>query len=227
MVARDNISESGLDDFIRSHPGLYWQIGNEPNVPNQDNLSPADYAQRYNYWYRRIKGLDPSAKLLNGGIVNWPDVMGYYGWAVAYINDFRESYRAMYGEYPPVDVWSIHAFPPFYVNDDGWLTSYCETAELKRFIAEAVQYLRSAGESQPIWLTEFGINHRDDADPCMVPFMTDIVHWLEESQLVDRWYWFSLNSGSGNHSGNLVTPSGDLTVLGGTYRDLISEGRRP
>lgn len=223
MVARSYLGETGLNDFIRSHPGQYWQIGNEPNVPNQDNLTPIEYAQEYHRWATRIKVLDPSAKILNGGVGNWPDVLGTPG-AVNYIREFRESYRALFGEYPVVDIWSIHAYPPFY-ESGGKLHSYCDTTEPKRFITEAVRYLRDAGELNPIWLTEFGMDWANDSDPCTATFMIDMVKWLEEANLVSRWYWWSAcaSCGGDGKGGSLVDPNGNLTVLGQTWRDLASD----
>lgn len=215
MVARSYMSDAGLDDFIRSHPGQYWMIGNEPNVPNQDNLSASAYAQQHRYWTVRIKGIDPTAKIVNGGVANWPDNSG----GLAYLAQFRESYRAAYGEYPPVDVWNIHAYPPFYM-DGNKLRSYCDTTDPKRFISDVVRYLRQSGERQNIWLTEFGMAWSDDGDPCVASFMTDIVSWLKESRLVDRWYWFSLNATGDGFGGSLMELNGVLTPLGKTYRDL-------
>ncbi|MCL5265277.1 MAG: glycosyl hydrolase [Chloroflexi bacterium] len=227
MVARNYISDSGLDNFIRSHPGMYWQIGNEPNVPNQDNLTPTQYAQRYHDWAQRIKAIDPSAKLLNAGIVNYPDIFGIPG-GVPYLRDFRESYRSLYGAYPQVDVWNIHAFPPFYQTPNGKLHSYCDTAMLKQFVSDAVQYLRSAGESNPVWLSEFGMDWADDPDPCTLTFMKDMINWLKQTRLVDRWYWWTVCAwcldGKG---GSLFGTDGNLSALGQTWRDLAAQDASP
>lgn len=231
LVGRSSISDVGLDDFIRAHPGQYWQVGNEPNVPNQDALTPTEFAQQYHTWYTRIKAIDPTARILNAGIVNWPDVMGVDGAGVAYLRDFREAYLTLYGTYPPVDIWNIHDFPPFYVGSDGRLhTNVCGDSGanalylVKRFISQASSYLRGAGEKQPIWLTEFGADYADDNDPCVVTFMRDWVNWLEQTGLVARWYWFSTNATADGKGGSLVDLSGNLTPLGRAYRDLALGG---
>ncbi len=224
MVGRSYQSYAGLDEFIGSHPGSYWLIGNEPNVPNQDNHSPAAYAQIYHDWVGRIKGIDPTAKTVNGGIANWPDVVGHPGAGLAYLREFREAYRVQYGESPPIDVWNIHAYPPFF-EEGVRLRSVCDTAEPKRYVAEVVQYLRSVGETQQVWLTEFGMDHALENDPCAVTFMTDMVGWLEQTGLVDRWYWFHLNAQSDGFFGNLVDLQGNLTALGQAYRDLSLQQR--
>ncbi|MBI4317708.1 MAG: hypothetical protein HY675_04390 [Chloroflexi bacterium] len=224
MVGRTNISEVGLDAFIRSHLGSYWMVGNEPNVPNQDNLSPAAYAQLFHNWAVRIKGLDPTAKILNAGIGNFPDVVGVPGGGLAYIRDFRESHRILFGTYPSVDVWNIHAYPPFFVAD-GRLQSFCDTSFPKLHISEVARYLRASGEMQPIWLTEFGMDWGNDQDPCVVTFMTDMVGWLATTGLVNRWYWFSLNGQSWGFGGNLVDLAGTPTILGQTYRGLAAMQR--
>ncbi|MBI4318636.1 MAG: hypothetical protein HY675_09115 [Chloroflexi bacterium] len=229
-VSRDGQTYNGFDDFVRSHRGLYWQVGNEPNVPNQDNVSAAAYAQRYNAWVTRIKALDPMARVMNGGIVNWPDVVGDIGAGLAYLRDFRESYRSQYGQYPPIDVWNLHTYAPFAV-DDGRLRTYCDSSAGRYFIVQVTDYLRDAGQTQPVWLTEFGLDWNWDSVPqCYDPtrrvwttpsaFMIEMVDWLRSTGLVARWFWFSDNAWDRGNGGALVDRSTSLTTLGQTYRDL-------
>lgn len=216
MVARPSIPEIGLDAFIAAHPDRYWVIGNEPNVPNQDNLSPVAYAKLYHDWAERIRNISPTAKIINGGIVNWPDVSS----ALIYISRFREEHRKLYNIYPIVDVWSVHAYPPVGMDSDGRLHSVCDTAQPKRMVRDSVAYLRGIGESAPVWLTELGMDWSTDGDPCVALFMSEMVSWLKQTRLVDRWYWFSTNASTEGLGGNLVNADGTVTTLGRLYADL-------
>ncbi len=92
---------ANLPDIARQHRGEWWQFGNEPNDPNQDNLSPAEYAARYHDFYFALKAADATASIIPAGVAN-----ADWRWADA----FREAYRARFGRYPRVDGWSIHNY---------------------------------------------------------------------------------------------------------------------
>lgn len=219
MVGRPYISDEGLNEFISTHRANYWMVGNEPNNPSQDDLSPQEYAKSYFFWYNRIKSLDPQAKLIAGQIVNYPTA----GDAIVYLDTFREEYKSNYGSYPKADVWAIHAYPPFEVDSEGKLHSICSTATLKEMVLSSIDYLRSEGETAPIWLTEFGLDWAKDDNPCYPPFMTDMVTWLK-TQDIKRWFWYSMNATAYGHGGSLVNLDGQPTSLGLLYRDLSTYG---
>lgn len=215
MVGRPYISDKGLNEFVSTHKGNYWMVGNEPNNPSQDNLSPQEYAQSYSYWHHRLKTLDPQAKLIAGQIVNYPGTHE----AINYLDTFRREYKNITGNYPQADVWAIHAYPPFTVDNQGKLRSICSTTTLKEMVTSSIDYLRSNGENAPIWLTEFGFDWAEDGDPCYPGFMRDMVAWLE-TQDIDRFFWYSMNATTYNHGGSLVDLGGQPTTLGLLYRDL-------
>ncbi len=63
-------SGDALSATIMANQGSLWLIGNEPDRRHwQDNLVPHLYARAYHELYFLIKGIDPSAQIGAGGIV--------------------------------------------------------------------------------------------------------------------------------------------------------------
>lgn len=140
--------ESGSDlkpvaGVARNYPGEWWQFGNEPNDPNQDNISPFDYARRYHDFFFLLKRADPGARIVAAGIAD-----ADWRWAGA----FRENYRTQFGRYPHTDGWSIH----------DYLLDRCEdatdTEKFKSRIVAFRNWMTRIGEpNQPLLLTEYGV----------------------------------------------------------------------
>ena len=82
--------------------GAIWIIGNEPECPNQDNLAPAKYAERYHEAYEKIKGWDPTAQIAIGGIVEPTPLR------LRWLDKVLEAHQQQNGEPMIVDVWNIH-----------------------------------------------------------------------------------------------------------------------
>jgi hypothetical protein len=205
-------------ELARAHRGEWWQFGNEPNDPNQDDVSPADYAARYHDFYFALKAADSTASILAAGIAN-----ADWAWADA----FREAYRARFGRYPRVDGWSIH----------NYLLDTCQDAlDVNQFelrIHAFRDWMARAGEAtQPLWVTEYGVLYGNGccgcpriADEDTVAFMRATTNWMIQSRLVQGWAWFALYSG-GRFNGDLFTGDADLTPLGTTYRELIQASEK-
>ncbi len=196
----------------REHRGEWWQFGNEPNDPNQDNLSPAEFARRYREFHLALARADPSARVLTGGVAD-----ADWKWMDA----FRESYRAAFGNYPHVDGWSIH----------NYMLDHCEDAtnveQFKfRIIAFREWLTRIGASEQPLLLTEYGVLSGNGCCNCppippdqVISFMQATTRWLAQSRLVQGWVWFSVRSG-GRFNGDLFSDRADLTPLGKAYREL-------
>lgn len=199
----------------RSHRGEWWQFGNEPNDPNQDNLSPSDYARRFHDFYFSLKRTDPGARIVAAGIAD-----ADWKWADA----FRESYRAQFGRYPHVDGWSIH----------DYLLDRCEDAtDSEKFKARIVAFrnwMTRIGEpDRPLLLTEYGVVYGSGCCECplippaeTVAFMETTTRWLIQSRLVQSWAWFSIRSG-GRYNGDLFTDQGEPTLYGRAFHRLFAE----
>lgn len=98
-------SGAALVAAVQANPGSVWLIGNEPDRRRyQDDLIPAVYAKAYHELYTLIKGLDPTAKIAAGGIVQPTPIR------LRYLDMVLTSYQNRYGKPMPVDVWNIHAF---------------------------------------------------------------------------------------------------------------------
>lgn len=94
-----------LEAAVAGNPGALWFIGNEPDRPElQDDLLPHLYADAYHELYYLIKGLDPTAEIVAGTIVQPTPVR------LLYLDMMLDSYKEKYGEHLPADGWSIHNF---------------------------------------------------------------------------------------------------------------------
>jgi len=194
-------------------PGSWWIVGNEPNDPNQDDLTPAAYAAFYHRVERLANRADLSLRLVPAGLAD-----ADWRWAQA----FRESYHAQYGRYPRVHAWNIHNYvldPPFSQYDLG---------EFQRRILAFRAWMALAGEAKkPLLLTEYGVLYgsgccdRPMESPDLgVQFMRQATLWLEQTDHVQAWCWFSLDSKQ-QFNGDLLSPSGELSVFGQEYATLV------
>ncbi len=198
---------------MRASGASWWSLGNEPNDPNQDNVSPEAYAGLYHTFAGWAQGA-PRVRIVPAGIAN-----ADWNWAAAY----REAYRARYGRYPRVDGWNIHN----YILEPG-LDPY-DGREFQRRILAFRRWLETIGDGgKPLFLTEFGVLYGSgccerpvDPPERVQAFMRESVRWLDESDVVSAWAWFATYSDL--YNGNLMTPEGELTALGGQYRDRVRE----
>lgn len=97
-------SWSALTSAVAANPGATWLIGNEPDSPFQDDMVPQAYANAYHDLYAFIKGLDPTATVGIGGIVQ-PTALRF-----SYLDSVWDRYLQTYGDVMPVELWNIHSF---------------------------------------------------------------------------------------------------------------------
>lgn len=206
--------EQALARILTAHPGNWWMVGNEPNDPHQDHLSPGAYAAYYHRFSELAARLDPTYRVMPAGIAN-----ADWGWA----HDFRESYRFQYGRYPRVDAWNIHNYLL------GGEHAPWALDEFQRRILVFRDWMTRVGEGdKPLVLSEFGVLQRTLPDGTPVPperviaFMQDSVRWMASSGLVHSWAWFATYSG-GLFGGELTDAQDALTPYGEAYRDLAQE----
>ena len=191
----------------------WWSLGNEPNDPNQDDVSAEEYAELYHIfegWSRTARRVH----IVPAGIAN-----ADWQWAQA----FREAYYERYERYPRVDAWNIHN----YILEPG-LDPY-DVEEFQRRIQDFRAWMDRIGDGdKPLFLTEFGVLYGDgccgrpvDPPEKIQAFMTETVRWLLESEAVTAWAWFSTRCEHLN--GDLMTQTGELTDLGLVYRELVQQ----
>jgi hypothetical protein len=207
------LDRGAISSAMQASGSSWWSLGNEPNDPNQDNVSADEYAELYHTFEGWAKEA-PRCRIVPAGIGN-ADWM----WAEA----FREAFHQKYGRYPRVDAWNIHNY---------MLEAHLDPYDVELFQRRIVAFRRwmeSIGDGdKPLFLTEFGVLYGSgccgrpiDPREKIHSFMRDTVRWLLDSDMVDFWAWFVTYSDV--YNGSLLTEAGELGDLGATYRDLIRE----
>jgi hypothetical protein len=217
----DSASAQELQAAARTRPGHWWIIGNEPNDPSQDNLSPAAYAAYFARTAALIRQADPTAGIMSAGIGN-----ADAGWS----QQFVDATIAWTGTPPDLDAWNIHDYlldtPNAYDTDEF-------AARISRFHA----WMQRAGQGdRPLVLGEWGVlygrgccNRPIDPPQRGVTYLDQTAAWLEDSRLVSAWAWFTLNSGGYLFNGDLLAPENraTLSLFGQHYQAWAAKsGRR-
>ncbi|MBI4499364.1 MAG: hypothetical protein HY689_15870 [Chloroflexi bacterium] len=204
---------SDLRAAARAQPGSYWIIGNEPNVPGQDDRTPDEYAAAFRYYERTIRSVDPTAHLVAPEILNFDATCqgcGGFTSGREWLEGFRAAYRDRYGTEPPIDIWSIHTY------DMDWTRlpmgdAALQTQQIRDYRAYLDSVPNSAG--RPIWLTEFaivwaydGVEWRDHGGEARAypvgafrldaasAYLREMLEWLTTAgpaHQVERWFLFS------------------------------------
>jgi hypothetical protein len=213
FVALPHHDEGRLAATMRAHPGSWWMVGNEPNDPHQDNLSPTAYAAFYHRFARIARREDPMARLMPAGIAN-----ADWQWAEAFCTAYREAQ----GSYPRVDAWNVHN----YVLESNY-SQLDQQVFRDRLIAFRAWMSRAGEGDKPLVLSEFGIlvgqeRHDTRYEPPeeIVAYIHETVGWLHETDYVQSWAWFASYT-SGLFNGDLYDHTGQLTLYGEAYRDAL------
>lgn len=169
-----------IPDIARANPGALWLIGNEMDrrdwyLGGQDEMLPDLYAQAYHRLYDLIKDADATARVAIGGVVQPTPLR------LQYLTIVWDTYRSLYGEPMPVDVWNVHNFilqerfqdygadiPPGLPDDteDGevyesdW--SHIDMEIFDRQIRAFRGWMQARGEQEkPLIVSEYGVlyNH--------------------------------------------------------------------
>jgi len=92
-----------ITSTVTANPGDLWIVGNQPEAKyGQGNRTPGEYAQIYHDVYGMVKGLDPSARVAVGGVVEPTPLR------LQWLDLVLEAYHDLYGHEMPVDVWNVH-----------------------------------------------------------------------------------------------------------------------
>ncbi len=229
--------------LVDANPGNRWIVGNEPDVVWQDNVTPPAYARIYHDVYTFIKGRDPTAVLVIGG-VSQPTPLRR-----AYLDAILAAYADAYGEAMPVDIWNVHAFvlreevdswgvgiPPGMGDARGRLVEiqdHADLAILRQDVRDFRAWMAARGYGdRPLVVTEYGVLLPADYGfplEVVAGFMTGSFDYFLEAtgpdgyaadggRLVQWWFWFSLHDPVDYPTGNLFEPStGRLTPLGQVF----------
>jgi hypothetical protein len=227
-----------------ANPGSIWQVGNEPDVVWQDNVTPERYAVIYHDAYTFIKSHDPTAQIAIGPISVLTPLRQ------AYLDIVLDTYQATYGHSMPIDVWNVHAYilreendswgvgmPPGMGGESGLLYEIEDHGDIEIFrqnILEFRAWMADRGFTErPLAVTEFGVLM--PADYGFPPednglFMQEALEFMltaanetgypqDGGRLVQWWFWYSLYDTVGYYDvSNLYDrETGFLTYLGETW----------
>jgi hypothetical protein len=216
----DPPDEQAIVTYARAYPGTLWLIGNEPDAPAQDCVTPAQYAEAYHELYHTIKVADPSAKVAIGGVVQATPLR------LRYLDMILQEYEALYGEMIPVDVWNVHGFilqehrrswgcqipcgiddvdtgMLYNIDDHDNMTIFKE--QIRRFR----RWMKDHGErNKPLIVSEYGILFPIQLgfdEPRVEDFMLSTFDYFlsatssslgypgDGNRLVQAWAWYSLD----------------------------------
>ena len=154
-LVRPGANLGALPALVQAHPGSAWLIGNEPNVPGQDDIAAPAYADFLHQVTGIIKGADPSAQLVGPNVLNWDSTCtgcaGLRASGHAWADDFVTSYQQRYGKLP-LDAWGIHTY-----TLDWQHLPMINAATNQADLRAARAWLDGRLPGTPLWLTEFGI----------------------------------------------------------------------
>lgn len=140
--------------LARQLPGSAWLIGNEPNVPGQDDLDPVAYADFLAAAAAVIRQADPLAGLVGPNVLNWdatcvgcPGYTSGRSWSQAFVQAYVERHGPL-----PLDAWGMHAY-----SLDWSRLPLADAPTDQAQVRAARAWLDAAGLDLPLWLTEFGV----------------------------------------------------------------------
>jgi len=206
-VVRPGVDFGQLAARAQANPHQAWLIGNEPNVPGQDDLSPSDYADFLHQAAQAVKGADPTAQIIGPNVLNWDRTCGGCGGGLrasghAWSDQLLSIYRQRYGALP-LTAWGIHS----YTLDWNHLPMI-DAAGNQADLAAARSWLSGSALGIPLWLTEFGVvwgydGMRQGPDGKYAPvgsfrddlagaYLDSMLAWLASpGSGVDRWFLYA------------------------------------
>ncbi len=151
-VVVERYDGDGIADAPGSPRVAYWEIWNEPNHPITWPGTPAEYAALLRAAYPAIKGADPTAQVLVGGVYVFDGQSGgppaYDG--LAFLNSVLGADPAAWEAF---DILSIHPFMPDVAPDQPGLWE--PVTMLSRF-QHALDWVAAHGGGKLVWITEVG-----------------------------------------------------------------------
>lgn len=249
QMVRSKIDRSRLPELlgetVRNNPGALWILGNEPDGPGQDNLTPSQYAEFYHDLYTYLRAADPTSRIAIAGI-SQPTPL-----RLRYLDMVLDSYQQQYGTVMPVEIWDIHNFilpencpwggvsiPPGLeaYRDEGMpcpptLDDHGDITIFQQQIRTFRQWMKDRGfRNTPLIVTEYGIllsKYHGYEYPRVRNFMLATFDFMlnttdaetgypaDNNRLVQEFAWFSLNF-----------PEFDITTYEGLNGNLFDHASR-
>lgn len=140
----------GIDDAPGSPRIDAWEIWNEPDIDETwlPKADPVAYAALLRTGYDAVKAADPTALVLNGGVMTF-DSIG--------VNRFMDQVVAIAG-WDSFDVLSLHPWLIDYAPDEPSLINRRERYDITipGRLEMAKRWVEAHGGGKPIWITEVG-----------------------------------------------------------------------
>jgi hypothetical protein len=212
----DRLTPSQIATFTAAAPGSTWYIGGEPNIAQQDNITPQNYVIEIDYYATEIRAADPTAKIMGPSILNWDFTCsgcGGFQSGESWMRQFVDAYAFTHGgDTPPIDIWAIDVYPLTWneLPMTNWQIVRDQLLGFRQFLRDEVP----GHANTPIWITEIASHWAFDgfeiidgvfsipadqhvADDYlwdnMIGYMDGIIPWLmdnAEAQNIDRWFFF-------------------------------------
>ena len=204
-------------NFLKAKGSLqhsYWMIGNEPNVPGQDDTPPAVYAKTLHDMVAAIKAVDAGATIIGPNVLNWNYTCnGCPGYTPGqtWFQQMEDAYTNLYQAALPFDAYSMHT----YSLDWSSLPLINHSRDVAQIQAMRT-YLDANPDTRnkPMWLTEFGViwgydglgftkdaNGNQKAVPqgtlrtdLITQYFNDTLTWLKANALrlnLARWFIYT------------------------------------
>jgi hypothetical protein len=202
-----DFSSGGLGPMVQANPGSVWMVGNEPDrVISQGDTMPDMYAQIYHDVYYFIKGIDPTAKVAIGAVVQPTPIR------LQYLDLVLTEYKTRYGSSMPVDVWNTHLYiiaeergkpgaeiPPGIDVSTGRLYTAQDHLDISVFmslVAELRTWMKERSyQDKPLIVTEFGallpLWYLDDfgfTQDDINSFIADAISYMNSTTVVNLGY---------------------------------------
>ncbi|MGC8873213.1 MAG: BACON domain-containing protein [Chloroflexia bacterium] len=151
-VVVERFDGDGIDDAPGSPRVAYWEIWNEPNHPATWPGTAGEYAALLCAAYPAIKGADPTAQVLVGGVYVFD---GQSGGPPAYdgLAFLSQVLAAAPEAWDAFDILSIHPFMPDVAPDQPGLW---EPVTMLSRLQHALDWVQVHSGGKPVWITEVG-----------------------------------------------------------------------
>ena len=202
-----------LFSLAQANTGATWLVANEPNRRVLNGYDVENILDDLHDSYVAIKAGDPSALIASPPQLNWLFTCiacnANFPRGTDWIPEFRERYLLRFGEEPPIDIWTVNAYPLVW-NDLPTINPQIVTSQILGLRV----WLDGTGSQKhkPIWVTEIGLhwgwdNIRFDVPHCNgLPFpdgtyqegsttayLNSVYDWLEDNAAVlnvERWFQY-------------------------------------
>ncbi len=208
--------------ITRGYKGYYWLIGNEPDdagasdsdakLTSQENLMNS-----YVQYAKIIKAADPTAKLIVWGFISIRDFTKVPPKEPVGLNFARLLRDALAANGITPAGWHIHLYP--YQN------GCCDFNAFKTMLSGWLNWQNTVLGGGETWVTEFGPFQATYSANDIQNYMKLTTNFLQNSNDVDRYAWFSLSNGGGGQL--YIEWAGGLTSYGTLYASLPDQGTWP